>query len=143
MLSFEFETPRDQGPCPCCGGNTTALTRFVHKDGDAYAVYLASYSDNHPERVVSLIAGLGEWGEGTTPAARVAIAMQLRNTATGYAVAVIDGSASPWANATFLGHLLSREEAMASPQIGAALHLTDHIVSQDQPIIQYLSQGDA
>lgn len=143
MLSFELEAPREQDPCPCCGGRTTALTRFVHKDGNAYAVYLASFSDNHPDRVVSLVAGLGEWGDGTTPADRIAIAMQLRCTATGYGVAVIDGLDSPWANATFLGRLLSREEALASPSVADAFHLTDHIVLEDEPIIQYLQRSDA
>jgi hypothetical protein len=138
MLSFEFEAPREQAPCPCCGGRTTALTRFVHKDGDAHAVYLATFSNNHPEKVVSLAAGLGDWGEGASPNDRVAFAMQLRRTATGFAVAVVDGSTSPWSGAAFLGRLLSREEALGHPLIGEAFHVTDHIVQEDEPIREYL-----
>ena len=139
MLTIEFEAPRDQSPCPCCGGRTTALTRFVHKDGDAHAVYLATYSDNHPEKVVSIAAGLGEWGDGTTPKDRVAFAMQLRCGEDGYAVSVLDGEHSPWTNAEFLGRLLSREEALKHPLIREAFHLTDHIVLEDEPIKSYLS----
>lgn len=138
MLSFEFEPPREQDPCPCCGGRTTALTRFVHKDEDAHAVYLATFSGNHPEKVVSLAVGLGEWGEGATTNDRVAFAMQLRCTAAGFAVAVVDGNTSPWSGAAFLGRLLSREEALAHPLIREAFHLTDHIVEEDEPIREYL-----
>jgi hypothetical protein len=144
MLTIEFESPREQGPCPCCGGRTTALTRFVHKDGNAHAVYLASYSDNHPEKVVSIAAGIGEWGDGTSPSDRVAFALQLRCKDNSYAVSVIDGNESPWTNAAFLGRLLSRAEAMAHPLVTEAFHLTDHMVLEDNPIIGYFSaNGDA
>jgi hypothetical protein len=138
VLSFEFEPPREQGLCACCGGRIIALTRFVHRDGDAYAVYLATFSDNHQEKVVSLVAGLGDWGEGTTAVDRVAIAMQLRCTDTGFAVAVVDGSSTPWSGAAFLGHSLTREEALAHPFVDDAFHLTDHIVVEDEPIRKYL-----
>ena len=139
MLTIEYEAPRDQGPCPCCGGRTTSLTRFVHKDGDAHAVYLATYSDNHQEKLVSIAAGIGEWGDGTTAEDRVAFAMQLRCNNDGFAVSVIDGSASPWPAAAFLGRLLTREEALANPLIQEAFHLTDHIVLEDEPIKAYLA----
>jgi hypothetical protein len=144
MLRIEFEEPRDQGPCPCCGGKTTSLTRFVYKDGDAHAVYLASYSDNHPEKLVSVAAGIGGWGDGTTPSDRVAFALQLQLAGENFAVTVVDGDSSAWSNAAFLGRSLSRSEALAHPLIKEAYHLTDHMVVEDRAIVEYLSpSGDA
>ena len=52
MLRIEYEDPVESGPCECCGGTTTSLTRFVYSDGDAYAVYYARFSDSHPGREV-------------------------------------------------------------------------------------------
>jgi hypothetical protein len=116
----------------------------VHKDGNAHAVYLATFSDNHPERIVSIATGIGEWGEGTSPKDRVAIAMQLRCNDEGYAVSVIDGSDSPWPTAEFLGRRLTRTEALANPLIKEVFHLTDHMVLEDEPIKAYLAaRGDA
>lgn len=144
MLTVEYDAPRDHGPCPCCGGHTTSLTRFVHKDGNAHAVYLATYSDNHPEKIVSIAAGIGEWGEGTSPKDRIAVALQLRCNNESYAVSVIDVSDSPWPTAEFLGQHLTRAEALAHPLIKEIFHLTDHIVLEDEPIKAYLAaSGDA
>jgi len=80
VLTFEFEPPQASEPCSCCGGKTTALTRFVHKDGDAYAVYYARFSDNHPDRLVLATVSLGEWGKGSRPEQRVAFALEIRAT---------------------------------------------------------------
>jgi hypothetical protein len=44
--------------------------------GDARAVYYAQFSNNHPDGVVAMLVSIGEWGEGTTPADRVAFAME-------------------------------------------------------------------
>ncbi len=139
MLSIEFEPPRTAEPCACCGGQTTALTRFVYEDGNAHAVYLASYSDNHAERVVSVALGLGEWGDGASPDQRVAFAFNLRSDANQFQIMVIDPDHSPWSHATYLGSMLSREEALAHPLIKELFHITDHIVAEDAAIKTYLS----
>jgi hypothetical protein len=113
----------------------------VHKDGNAHAVYLASYSDNHPDRVVSIAAGLGPWGDGAMPEDRVAFALQLRNGPASFSVAVVGPVQSPWANAAFLGRTLTREEALSHPLVSEAFHLTDHMVLEDEPIRRYLTQA--
>lgn len=139
MLSIEFEPARESEPCPCCGGKTTALTRFVHKDGDAYAIYYAHFSDNHPDWVVLATVSLGEWWEGTTPKERVAFAFELRPTESEFQVSIIDAICSPWRDAKVIGRTLDRAEALAHPLLKQAFHITDHIVSEDAPVREYLS----
>lgn len=139
MLSIEFEPARESEPCPCCGGKTTALTRFVHKDGDAHAIYYARFSDNHSERVVLATVSIGDWSEGTPPEQRVAFALELRAAASEFQVGVVDAMQSPWRNAKIIGRTLDRAEALAHPLLKEAFHITDHMVREDIPIRDYLS----
>jgi len=139
MLSIEFEPANQSEPCKCCGGLTTSLTRFVYNDGDAYAVYYAKFSNIHPERVVVATVSLGEWGEGSTPEHRVAFALELRTIENEYQVGLIDAQFSPWQDAKTIGRTLNREEALAHPLVKEAFHVTDHIVTDDVPIREYLN----
>jgi hypothetical protein len=138
MLTFEFEPPSNSGPCECCGGQTTSLTRFVYKDGDAHAVYFARFSDNHAERLVLATVSLGSWGDGTTPDQRVAFALQIRAACSQYEVAVLDADGSPWRDVALIGRTLSRAEALAHPWLPEVFHITDHMVVDDAPLKAYL-----
>ena len=138
MIRIELEPPKESEPCDCCGGKTTALTRFVYRDNDAYAVYFARFSDNHPDRVVLATVSLGEWGDGTTPADRVAFALELRPGESTYDVAVIDSAQSPWKDARLIGRTLDRVEALAHSRISEVFHITDHMVVEDIPLKRYL-----
>ncbi|QVW70494.1 MULTISPECIES: hypothetical protein [Myxococcus] len=142
MLTFEFEPP-DTFQCDCCGGTTTLLTRFICRDRDAYAVYYAQYSDSHPERVVSLAVGIGEWGEGSSESQRVAFALVLRQDAENWMVTVKDSAESPWKEASGLGRMLDREEALAHPWLTEVFHITDHVVKEDSEVLRYFNPTDA
>jgi hypothetical protein len=141
MLSIEFEPPQESEPCECCGGRTTRLTRFVHRDGYAYAIYYATFSDNHPGQAVSVTVSIGEWGEGSTPDQRVAFALELRTIDAQYQVGVVDAEQSPWREATFIGRTLNRAESLVHPRIKEVFHITDHIVVEDQPVHAYLNSA--
>lgn len=139
MLTFEYEPPYEAAPCICCGGRTTSLTRFVYRDGDAHAIYYARFSDNHADRVVLATVSIGEWGEGTKPDERVAFAMEIRSTEDSYQVGLIDAALSPWREAQIIGRTLDRDEALAHPLVKEVFHITDHMVSDDVPIHNYLN----
>ena len=139
MLRFEFEPPSESSPCACCGGQTTSLTRFVHKDGGAHAIYYAQFSNNHPQRSVLATVSLGPWGEGSTPEQRVAFALELRASESQYEVAVIDADRSPWREAKVIGRTLNRSEALKHPLLPEVFHITDHMVLEDEPLKSYLN----
>jgi hypothetical protein len=142
MLSIEFEPPAtDTEPCKCCGGRTTRLARFVYSDGDAYAVYYAQFSDNHPNRYVSVLISIGEWGNDAPPSDRVAVYIRIWTTAENYQVSVRDAVESPWGEVDIFGPTLNRDEALAHPRIKDVFHLSDHIVTDDLPVIEYLSRA--
>src|SRR5262245_5661737 len=88
MLEIEFCEPLIS-TCSCCGGRTTRLTRYVSRDGDAFAIYYAAFSDNHEPRVVRAIVSFGSWGgwePGSIPKDRVAFAMDLYSGPDNYEV---------------------------------------------------------
>ncbi|HEV7669669.1 MAG TPA: hypothetical protein VGS22_14190 [Thermoanaerobaculia bacterium] len=96
MLTIDFEPSDESEACECCDGRTTSLTRFVHLDGEAYAIYYARFSDNHPDRAVLATVSIGEWGEGSTPDQRVAFALRIWPGKENHNVAVLDAAESPW-----------------------------------------------
>lgn len=143
MLQIEFEPSRESEPCACCGESTTVLTRFVYKDGDAFAIYYARFARSHPERPVFATVSIGEWGEGSSPEQRVAIALELRSSSSRYQVAVIDAACSPWKDARFIGRTLDRAEALAHPMLSEVFHITDHMCSDDEPLKAHLDAQSA
>jgi hypothetical protein len=141
MLTIEFEPPRQSEPCECCGGRTTTLTRFVYSDGDAFAIYYAKFSDNHEDHVVLATISIGEWGEGTTLEQRCAFALRIWPGDDRHNVSVLDAADSPWKDAKIIGRTLGRAEALAHPRLQDVFHITDHMVSNDAPLRDYL-EGD-
>jgi hypothetical protein len=140
VISVEYEVPKVSS-CDCCGGQTTRLTRFVYQDGDAYAVYYALFSDNHPERYVSLIVSIGEWANDAPPSGRIAVPLRLWATEDDFNVTMTDAAESPWRDVELLGRILDREEALAHPRIKEVFHITDHIVAEDMPVKEYLERA--
>ena len=139
MLTIELSAPVVGEPCKCCGGRTTKLTRFVYSDGDAYAVYWAIFSENHPHRFVSVLISIGEWTEDAPPSRRCSFYVQIWTKGDNYQVSVRDAAESPWDTAEFMGRTLDRAEGLAHPRIKDVFHITDHIVVEDTPIIEYLN----
>src|SRR5262249_42516366 len=141
-LTLEFADKNQDDPCPCCGGRTTRLTRFVHADSDAYAVYYAAFSDNHPERFVTALISIGKWDEGSAPKDRVAFRVRIRSAEREFQVMVIAAADTQWNDAEFLGHMLNRNEALKHRRLKDIFHITDHLVTEDRDVIAYLEGAD-
>jgi hypothetical protein len=138
MIKIEFEEPI-LSRCDCCGETTTQLTRFVYKNDDAFAVYYASFTENHGDKVVWGLIGLGEWGEGSEPKDRFAFPFRLWTDANNNLVSLTDKAESPWKEVDFLGSILDREAALTHPMIQDVFHITDHIVTDDQVVVAFLA----
>lgn len=142
MLKIEFEPPTtDSKPCECCGGLTTRLTRFVYRDGGAYAVYYALFTNGHPVGYVEVLISLGEWADDAPPSGRRAFYLRIGSDADNFQVTVSDAAESLWGEVENFGRALNRDEALAHPYIREVFHLCDHIVAEDIPIMEYLSQS--
>ena len=139
MLTIEQE-PSRQTRCDCCDGRTTTLVRHVYNDGDAHAVYFAAFSDNHPDQVVSMLVALGEWGEGARPDTRRAFGLRLWLQGDNFQVGVVDADTLCWKSSETMGRQLARAEALSDPGINEVFHISDHVVVEDQEIVDYFQR---
>ncbi len=139
MIKIEVEDPIKE-VCDCCGGITTRLTRFVYKNGDAYAVYYAAFSDNHNDHEIKAAIGMGDWGEEASPEDRKAFAIIIKDGGNQYEVMLLDADESPWQDTEILGRMLNREEALSHPWKEEVFHITDHMLEDDPEIKGYFER---
>jgi hypothetical protein len=133
MLEIEFE-PSQTSECDCCGKSTTRLTRFVNRDGNAFAIYYARFSEGHPDKGLDGIVSIGDWGEDDIPPNRVAFAFHMWLEDRNYNVGITNAAESPWAKVEIIGRKLNRDEALAHEWLSEVFHLTDHMTTEDQEI---------
>lgn len=136
MIEIECE-PATYYDCDCCGGVTTQLTRFLYLDDEAHAIYYAGFTDEHSDRAVQLVISLGEWGDDSGPADRVAFALLL-TPARPASIAIVDAEQSPWSGADVIGDVLSLDEALAHPWLEEVQRLAAHIALEDPEINEFL-----
>jgi hypothetical protein len=139
MIEIEFEDPTFEY-CECCGNEITRLTRFIYRDGDAFAVYYAKFTKGHDRQVLYGLVSLGEWGEGAEPTDRLAFPFKVWTSDSHFQVGLVDKDESLWQDTTYLGRILDRKEALEHPWLKDVFHVTDHIVTEDEPVIEYFSQ---
>ena len=130
-LTLECDPPRAGDPCECCGIRSTTTTGFAYRDGDAFAIYYAGWSDRHPERGVALVVASGDWDDGTSPADRVSIGFRVHATPTEMTFRVVDPVESPWAETRMFGKMLGREAALAGASYAVSLAIAELIVGND------------
>jgi hypothetical protein len=140
MIEIEFE-PSSVSTCECCGKDTVRLTRFVTNDGSAHAVYYLQYTSGHDTDSMNGLISLGEWGESAAPSDRLAFPFRLWATEDSYNVGLVDAAESPWADSTYLGRLLDRNEALTHPWCKEVFHLTDHITREDPDVIAFFTRS--
>jgi hypothetical protein len=137
MDQIEFEDP-EHSVCECCGKTTTRLTRFVTRDGEAFAVYYAAFTQGHPGRGADVMVGLGDWSEDADPeTARVAFTYRIWGADEAYELGFIEPEDSPW-DTTFLGRRLGAAEARSHPRVQEVYDLSDHTTRCDEPLIAFL-----
>jgi hypothetical protein len=140
MIEIEFEEPNIE-KCDCCGREIVRLTRFVHQDENAFAVYYINFTRGHSPKVAYGLIGLGEWGEDAEPKDRLAFPFKIWTNESHYQVGLADAEESPWSHVTFLGQILNRDQGLKHKWIKDVFHITDHIVAEDKIVINYFNES--
>jgi hypothetical protein len=133
-LSLEAGLQESGTACDCCGTRSTTVHGFVYRSGDAFAIYYAGWSNQHPERGVTMAIATGEWAEGSGLEDRTSIGMEARPTATEIQFIVVGPEQSPWGETPLFGKMLSRECAIASPALKSILEVAELVVRNDQRV---------
>ena len=129
---------RKSSSCHCCGRESNVGHGFVYKNGDAYAVYYAGWSAEHPERRVSLALAIGEWSDDSSAADRTCFGLEAREGEDEILFRVIEPVESPWSRTELLGEMLSREKALSDALLKEAFVVAEHVVRDHPAISEYL-----
>jgi hypothetical protein len=131
MFTIEPGEATDLGPCQCCGGCTRVLRGFVStREGAARAVYIVRWAPGRPQHGAVVALSIGQWG-GASPSGRACFAFE-HHVGQRPGFMVTDAGSSPFANhMDLLGRMMTREEALASPEKQEAFDILDAIGEQD------------
>jgi hypothetical protein len=128
--------------CDCCDGLTVRVTGFVCRQGEAFAIYYAEYSNIHPENEIALLVSIGEWGEESVPSQRAAFYCRVRPVDDSHQVTLGDVADSPWSDVELIGQKLTRAEALAHPLKTTAFELVDAACDEDVSLKGFLQRAN-
>ncbi len=141
IYEIELEPPQMDDPCECCGDRPVRLTRFVKKDGAAYGVYYALYSNKSAERGAHVLLSLGPWWPGSRPEERSCFYFQIWPEEESSSLRLDDAAGSPWRAIDRMGAPLSRDEALRHPLRREVFALHDEIADADTSIRGFLDRS--
>ncbi len=124
-------------PCSCCGGTTRTVWGYVYSDGEAHAVYYATWTEQHPEHDLSFARSIGGWGEGANPGEKKMVALECRILDNGPALMVVDAAGSGLAN-PYLGTMLTRQQVLSSDIKQKASDIIDRIIEDDKRVKEFI-----
>ncbi|UWQ74544.1 hypothetical protein [Leisingera sp. M658] len=134
---YEVE-PLDQnsGVCSCCGSETRLVWGFVHTPESTIASFHVQWTagaglDRHPANYDLII---GPWGEGASPADRVAVSLLHFENEDGPGVMVIDADARASANSDLADSAFDRESVAGTEVAATAFAIFDAVYLQDPRI---------
>jgi hypothetical protein len=126
--------------CPCCMRESETVHGFLYDDAGETAVYFAGYTHGHTVRRANLALSIGGWGEGTTPADRRSVALQVSANAEGLTYIFPPAETSPWSSEELLGTMLNPEQVSEEDR-ALCRELARTAVEKDPRIAEYLARG--
>lgn len=125
--------------CLCCGGTTRALTRFVYDaNNDAYAIYYAAFTDNHPDKVIKISISIGGWGTDDVSSRRT-FTIWYKGIGADKGFMAKDPGDNPWQGIATMGKYLNRNEALSDNDMEEIWTLCDEIIVNDMDVNNYIS----
>jgi hypothetical protein len=132
--SFRVEKMGESsGNCDCCGNESRCVWGMVYKDNVASAAYWMQWAVGClTETGANLDLVVGRWGNNTSAADRVAIALVHRQQPDGApALMVVDAAGRPIARKGVASSALAREDVIGAPLAAQVFSLTEAIYEQD------------
>lgn len=140
MNKFNIEIGENcaSSTCNCCGKESNTGHGFVYKNGDAYAVYYAGWSNSHLKKVVSIAIAIGEWADSATNEMRTCFGIEAIDNDNEISLSVISPENSPWPDTGLLGKMLTRDEALSSELLSEVFLIIEVALKKHPAIVDYL-----
>lgn len=101
---------------PGCEGNSYHSHGFVYKDGDAFAIYYLSWSEQEDDQRVDVALAVGEWDELTsTSDDRDCFGVAVTASEDEILIRIVNPDESPWPKTELFGDMMSRSESLSHP----------------------------
>jgi hypothetical protein len=145
MSSYDIEIGEESNPssCHCCDKKSCTGHGFVYKDGDAYAVYYAGWSDSHSEKKMSLALAVGEWNDNSTSDDRTCFGLEAYEAENDVLFRVIEPQESPWPETDLMGTMISREQGLSHSQLSEVFTIAEEVLRSHAAIRNYLNLAAA
>ena len=137
MPEFTIDRQAAKDTCKHCGKVYEVSRGSVFEDHSPLALYIAGMHGCEGNPIVALTIAIAR-PPGEPPSA---VTLQVTPTKTQFEMRVIAPDESPWQNHTYLGRMLTREEALASPLIDLFFKLADIIVTENPEVNSFLGNG--
>jgi hypothetical protein len=132
-IAIDFEL-LDQ-TCSCCDAPFQVSRGGVYEDGQPIGLYLAAM--HGCDQRMALLA-IAVQTDPQNPEETTSIALDVWSTDTEIQMSVTDPEESPWREEQYLGPMLTREKALASPLLPTFFAIADEIALQD-PVSSFLN----
>lgn len=144
MSLYILEVGKDAEPslCKCCGKTSCVAHGFVYKQGDAYAVYFASWSTMHTDKKVMFAIAIGEWDDSSSVADRTCFGIEAQDLNNDIGFRVFEPEESPWPENDLLGVMLSRDEALNNKLLDEVFEILEYVLHNHSALKKYLDIQD-
>jgi hypothetical protein len=132
-IEFEPEQERTFERCSCCGNITRKVWGHVYDREGAAAAYFVEWTPGH-DNEANFDLVIGAWGDGTSPADRMSVAVEYKVVDTAPAFRIIDAALRPYANGKIAERALTREEALQDEYRAYVFAILDAIYLDDPRI---------
>jgi hypothetical protein len=139
MIKYDIEIGENSNAtvCHCCGKASCTGHGFVFKNGDAYAIYYAGWSDAHPEKKVSLALAIGEWDDESTSKDCTCFGVEAYEGKEEILFRVIEPEESPWPKTDLMGEMLSRKESLKHQLLKEVFIIAEEVLRNHAAIREY------
>jgi hypothetical protein len=137
-LAIEIDPKVEPHTCSHCGAESTQFKGYVYDGGDAYSIYHAALYPSHADRRFALDVAIGDWDEQAEPGSRARVALLVSPRETDVVLSVHDREGWNWADSEIFGAVLSREDALALPNIADFYRVAEFVIDNDPRIAAYV-----
>jgi hypothetical protein len=124
--------------CPDCKSTQHTVRGFVNEDGNAHGMYVGSFTEGHPHQI-TLVLLIGVWVEGSTPAMRHAVTIEITGGGAQSDAEIVDSDGS-FPGVDELATLVDRETALELPNLDDFVEASGEILRQDSRFARYLRE---
>ena len=136
-ITIEPAGSSDFERCECCGDSSRTVWGFVHRDGEAHAVYYVHWTlGKVAERGAHFDLILGRWGDAATRSERYAVSLEFRHTEGRPGFMVIDATERASKHQALVARGLRRNEVLGTEVAARAFEVIDAVWLGDERIAE-------